>query len=188
MCGTGRRFGKFWMASTRMPHRRVLSRTATPSRSSSSTSSCGRKKPRFASRAKAETTCLPKTRCHPTSPLPRRTDGHSQKSAYNRLRREWLPVSEERRERAREILQCALAKKSDERTQFLRDACHAHPRGRASDTAKGPGKNNYPFLDADPSRLAALLGGHISRYYSLLAPCHTGASTPKNGHLFLPGP
>ena len=45
-------------------------------------------------------------------------------------------MSEERRERAREILQCALAKKSDERTQFLRDACHAHPRGRASDTAK----------------------------------------------------
>ena len=36
--------------------------------------------------------------------------------------------------------------------------------------AQGPGKNNYPFLDADPSRLAALLVGHISRYYSLLAP------------------
>ena len=74
---------------------------------------------------------------------------------------------------------------------------------------KGPGKNNYPFLDADPSRLPALLAAfrsepverraracqrpnwknaHISRYYSLLAPCHTGASTPKNGHLFLPGP
>ena len=55
-------------------------------------------------------------------------------------------------------------------------------------STKGPGKNNYPFLDADPSRLAALLVGHISGYYSLLAPCHTGASTPKNGHLFLPGP
>ena len=53
---------------------------------------------------------------------------------------------------------------------------------------KGPGKNNYRFLDADASRLAALLVGHISRYYSLLAPCQTGASTPKNGHLFLPGP
>ncbi len=75
--------------------------------------------------------------------------------------------------------------------------------------AKGPGKNNYLFLDADASRLAALLvafrsepverrarlrqrpnwkNAHISRYYSLLAPCQTGASTPKNGHLFLSGP
>jgi hypothetical protein len=54
--------------------------------------------------------------------------------------------------------------------------------------AKGPTKNNYPFWDADPSRLAALLVGHISRYYSLLAPCQKGASTPENGKLFLAGP
>jgi hypothetical protein len=53
---------------------------------------------------------------------------------------------------------------------------------------KGPTKNNYPFWDADASRLAALLVGHISRYYSLLAPCQTGASAPENGHLFLAGP
>ncbi len=41
---------------------------------------------------------------------------------------------------------------------------------------------------ADPSRLAALLVGHTSRYYSLLAPCQTGAlywMGPKNGNLFL---
>ena len=45
------------------------------------------------------------------------------------------------------------------------------------DGVKGPTKNNFPFWDADPSRLAALLVGHISRYHSLLVPCQPGAST-----------
>jgi hypothetical protein len=55
-------------------------------------------------------------------------------------------------------------------------------------STKGPRKNNFTFWDAEPSRLAALLVGHISRYYSLLAPCQTGASTPENANLFLRGP
>ena len=71
--------------------------------------------------------------------------------------------------------------------------------------AKGPTKNNFPFWDADPSRLAALLEAQISRYSSLLAPCQTGApprrlvrdyqnascrgaSAPEKGNLFLAGP
>ena len=93
------------------------------------------------------------------------------------------------------ILRC-LQKRPDDRYKQMSHLQAELYRVSASSKAvyvdllatKGPGKNNYPFLDADPSRLAALLVGHISRYYSLLAPCHTGASTPKNGHLFLPGP
>jgi hypothetical protein len=45
--------------------------------------------------------------------------------------------------------------------------------------AKSPTKNNFAFWDADAFRLAALLVGHMSRYYSLLAPCQTGTSTPR---------
>ncbi len=33
----------------------------------------------------------------------------------------------------------------------------------------------------DRSFVGCSLVGHISRYYSLLAPCQTGASTPKKG-------
>jgi hypothetical protein len=54
--------------------------------------------------------------------------------------------------------------------------------------AKGPTKNSFPFWDADPSRLAALLEAQISRYSSLLAPCQPGASTPEKGNLFLAAP
>ena len=49
-------------------------------------------------------------------------------------------------------------------------------------------RNNTPLGEADPSRLSALLVGHISRYYLLLAPYQAGASTPANGHLCLAGP
>ena len=39
---------------------------------------------------------------------------------------------------------------------------------------------NSIVLAAEPSPLAALLVGHLQRVSSVLAPCHRGASTPKN--------
>ena len=58
----------------------------------------------------------------------------------------------------------------------------------SNSSPKGPTKNNFPFWDADPSRLAALFVAQISRYSSLLAPRQAGASTPEKGNLFLAGP
>jgi len=49
-------------------------------------------------------------------------------------------------------------------------------------------KNNFPCLGADPSRLAALLVLSIRGVCAVLAPCQTGASTPKHGKLFLREP
>jgi hypothetical protein len=45
--------------------------------------------------------------------------------------------------------------------------------------------NNYATLDADASRMAALLVAYILPVCALLAPCHAGASTPIVAHLFV---
>ena len=56
--------------------------------------------------------------------------------------------------------------------------------------AKGPVKNNFTFLAADPSRLAAFLVGRILPVCSSrLAMAERGMSTtPKKCELFLTGP
>src|SRR4029077_15929728 len=51
--------------------------------------------------------------------------------------------------------------------------------------ARGPSMNNCATLDADASRLAALLVAYILPVCALLAPCHAGASTPRDGALIL---
>jgi hypothetical protein len=48
---------------------------------------------------------------------------------------------------------CGKKQRSLNKAFYLRPA---HPG-----LSKGPTKNNFPFWDADPSRLAALLVGHI---------------------------
>ena len=53
---------------------------------------------------------------------------------------------------------------------------------------KGSRKNNFTFLSADASRLAALRKLDISRYAGAFAPCQAGASILKNANLFLREP
>ncbi len=48
---------------------------------------------------------------------------------------------------------------------------------------KGLSGNNCAILTTDASRLAALLVAHIVPLCSLLAPCHPGASVPRNDTL-----
>ena len=45
--------------------------------------------------------------------------------------------------------------------------------------------NNCAILDADASRLAALLLTYILPVCALVAPCQAGASTPRTTHLFM---
>jgi hypothetical protein len=54
--------------------------------------------------------------------------------------------------------------------------------------SKGSRKNNFTFLSADASCLAALRKLEISRYAGAFAPCQAGASTLKNANLFLREP
>ena len=55
----------------------------------------------------------------------------------------------------------------------------------------GPVKNNFTFVAADPSRLAAFLVRRILPACSFLAPCNGGrgmSTTPENANLSLTGP
>ena len=54
--------------------------------------------------------------------------------------------------------------------------------------AKDLSTNKGTTLDADASRLAALLVAYILPVCALLAPCHAGASTPIVATLFVDGP
>jgi hypothetical protein len=54
-----------------------------------------------------------------------------------------------------------------------------------NDNTKGSRRNNFTFLSADASCLAALRKLEISRYSCTFAPCQAGASTRKNKNLFL---
>ena len=56
-------------------------------------------------------------------------------------------------------------------------------QARAADWSKDPSTNQGATLDADASRLAALLVAYIRPVCALLAPCHAGASTPIVGTL-----
>jgi heterodisulfide reductase subunit A2 len=62
------------------------------------------------------------------------------------------------------------------------------PDGCPSSGLKGLRKNNFPFLSAAASRLAALRKLEISRYSCTFAPCQTGAATLENANLFLREP
>ena len=61
-----------------------------------------------------------------------------------------------------------------------------HELGRKSENgcwSKGSRKNNFPYLGVDPSCLAALLVLSIRGVCTVLAPCQTGVSAPKQGML-----
>jgi hypothetical protein len=53
---------------------------------------------------------------------------------------------------------------------------------------KGSRKNNFTFLSADASCLAALRKLDLSRYAGAFAPCQAGASTLNNVKSFLREP
>ena len=68
-------------------------------------------------------------------------------------------------------------------------SCDEHSLSRThSIQPKGPVRNKLITVAADPSRLAALLVGHMHPAFSLLAPCDRGASAPTVINLFLTGP